>query len=622
MLAPKTLLQNRYEIVRQIGQGGMGAVYEAIDHRLHATVALKETLFSDASMQRAFEREAKLLARLRHPVLPKVFDYFFDGNGQFLVMEFVGGDDLATRMEKSGGKFPLNKVVPWVLRWADQLLNALEYLHSQDPPAIHRDIKPQNLKLTPRGEIVLLDFGLARGGLADVSTITARGNIEGYTPNYAPLEQIRGSEPEARSDLYSLAATLYHVLVGEKPPDALTRAASLLNNQSDPLTLANEVNPHVPPYVASVLHKAMSLNPDSRPVSATEMRRALQHRTTQVLGSSDSPVVTQELHVSAQNIQITGPAANSLNSAQSQATQRLSSDEPPGTLLRTITTASPILSVAFSPDGQTAAVAGEDAVISIWQLSTGNLLKSFEGHAGSVRSIAFSPDGQLLVSGSEDKTVRLWWVKDGTEAFHTDLDAVESVTFSPDGKLVAAGGWSGAVAVYEVRDDDIEEVQSLSASIVHCVAFSPDGKTLAAGCYDTTIIMWWVSDGHQIQMLEGHTNFVFAVAFSPDGQTLASGGGGSGLRIWRVSDGRQLDMLTGHTNFIHGLAYSSDGMHLASASADETVRIWRTGDGASLYTLDQHGDGVTSVAFSPDGHTLISGCRDQKLRLWQVKGSE
>lgn len=620
MLAPKTLLQGRYEIVRQIGQGGMGSVYEAIDHRLHSSVALKETLFTDASMQRAFEREAKLLARLRHPVLPKVIDYFFEGNGQFLVMEFVEGDDMATRMERSGGKFPLAQVVPWVLRWGDQLLNALEYLHSQEPPVIHRDIKPQNLKLTSRGDIVLLDFGLARGGLADISTVTARGNVEGYTPNYAPLEQIRGSEPEIRSDLYSLAATLYHFLAGEKPPDALTRAASLLNNQQDPLRLANEINTHVPPSVASVLHRAMSLNPDSRPASATDMRNALRQRTTQNLGTAESPVVTQELHVSAQNIQVTGPAADSM--AAAPMTQKLNADETPGTLLRTMTTGSPVLSVAFSPDGVTAAAAGEDSTIGIWQLATGNLIHTLEGHTGAVRSVSFSPDGQFLVSGSEDKTVRIWWVKDGTEASTAELDAVEAVLFSPDGKLVAAGGWSGAVEVYEIHEDTMEELHSLSASIVHCLAFSPDGKTLCAGCYDTTILMWWISDGHMIRTLEGHTNFVLGMSFSPDGQTLASGGGGSSIRIWRASDGRQLDTLRGHTNFVHGLAYSPDGEMLASGSADQTVRLWRTGDGATLHVLDQHGDGVTSVAFSPDGRTLISGCRDQKLRLWQVKGSE
>lgn len=615
MLAPKTMLQNRYEIVRQIGQGGMGSVYEAIDRRLHATVALKETLFSDVSMQRAFEREAKLLARLRHQALPKVIDYFFESNRQFLVMEFVAGDDLSTRMERSGGRFPPSEVVPWVMRWADQLLQALEYLHTQNPPAIHRDIKPQNLKLTARGDIVLLDFGLARGGLADISTVTARGNVEGYTPNYAPLEQIRGSEPEPRSDLYSLAATLYHLLTGERPPDALTRAANLLNNQSDPLRPAYELNNHVPQPIAAVLHRAMSLNPDQRPASALAMRKELQDAQNNRQagnGSADRPIVTQNLHVTAQTLQVTGPAIEAI------PTQKLSADEPPGTLLRTISTGSPVLSVAFHHEGQLVATAGEDNTISIWRMTDGRMLHTLEGHTSPARSIMFSPDGRYLASGSGDHTVRLWWVKDGTEAYSRDVEAVESIAFRPDGKMLAAGGWGNAVSLFQVVDGSLEEVDSLSASFVHCLAFSKDGKLLAAGCYDTNVLVWQVHDGHLEHTLEGHTNFVLALAFHPDSKSLASGGGGSTIRVWRMRDGRQIDSLAGHNNFVHSLAYSPDGKLLASGSADGSVRLWKVDSGMTRIKLEEHGDGVTSVAFSPDGMTLVSGSRDEKLRLWQV----
>src|SRR5438876_3118188 len=165
MLPVNTLLQGRYLIIEQIGRGGMGAVYKATDTRLRATVALKETLVLGDAARKAFEREAQLLASLRHHTLPKVSDHFTEGEGQFLVMEFISGDDLAALLARRGSPFPASDV----LRWADQLLDALDYLHTQQPPIIHRDIKPQNTKLTDRGEIILLDFGLAKGVSAQMS---------------------------------------------------------------------------------------------------------------------------------------------------------------------------------------------------------------------------------------------------------------------------------------------------------------------------------------------------------------------------------------------------------------------------------------------------------------------
>ena len=272
MLAPETVLQSRYRIVRQLGQGGMGAVYEAIDERLDATVALKETLFADERLRKQFEREARLLARMHHPALPRVSDHFAEGEDQFLVMQFITGDDLAHMLTVKQGPFPADQV----LTWGDQLLDALDYLHTQDPQIIHRDIKPQNLKLTSRGQMILLDFGLAKGQTGGVSMVTTSASIFGYTPNYAPLEQIQGLGTDARSDIYALAATLYHLMTGIKPPDALTRAAALVNGQPDPLIPANEVTPSVGPQVAGVLARAMSQNRDQRFATAAEMRVALK----------------------------------------------------------------------------------------------------------------------------------------------------------------------------------------------------------------------------------------------------------------------------------------------------------------------------------------------------------
>lgn len=289
MLEPNTVLQSRYRIIGLLGQGGMGAVYEAVDERLDTTVALKETLFSEERLRKQFEREARLLARMHHPALPRVSDHFAEGDGQFLVMQFIPGEDLSQMMALKHGPFPADQV----LTWGDQLLDALDYLHTQDPQIIHRDIKPQNLKLTARGQIILLDFGLAKGQTGGVSIVTTSASIFGYTPNYAPLEQIQGLGTDTRSDIYALSATLYHLITAVRPPDALTRAAALVNGQPDPLQPANEIIGSIGPQVASVLARGMSQNRDQRYPTAAAMRAALNgtEEAATLVGKSEAATV-------------------------------------------------------------------------------------------------------------------------------------------------------------------------------------------------------------------------------------------------------------------------------------------------------------------------------------------
>src|SRR5688572_1826348 len=280
MLAPETILQGRYRIVRQLGQGGMGAVYEAVDLRLDTVVALKETLFTEERMRKQFEREARLLARLHHQALPRVSDHFTENEGAFLVMQYIPGEDLFEMQGRRGSGFPQADV----LQWADQLCDALDYLHTQDPQIIHRDIKPQNLKLTARGQIVLLDFGLAKGSGGPMSVVTTSASIFGYTPNYAPLEQVQGLGTDPRSDIYALAATLYHLMTNVKPPDALSRAAAIVNGVEDPLAPADSVSANVSRPVAQVLQTAMSQKRDDRYESAGALREALRSASTGALG--------------------------------------------------------------------------------------------------------------------------------------------------------------------------------------------------------------------------------------------------------------------------------------------------------------------------------------------------
>ena len=286
-LAPLTNLQNRYQITRLIGKGGMGEVYLAVDTRLGHSVALKRTTVGDdAVLAEAFEQEARTLAGLRHPVLPKVSDHFVGDSGQFLVMDYIDGEDLAKRLKTSAKPFPLD----WVLFWADQLLDALGYLHKHDPPIIHRDIKPQNLKLTKENQIILLDFGLSKRTMGDTK-VTSSGSVVGYTPHYAPMEQIRGTGTNARSDVYSLSATLYQLLTATIPPDALTRADAMLGGSPDPIKPLTALNDQISDLLSTVILKGMELSQEKRYPTAREMQKELRKAFNQLRESMSAETV-------------------------------------------------------------------------------------------------------------------------------------------------------------------------------------------------------------------------------------------------------------------------------------------------------------------------------------------
>ncbi len=263
-----TLLYNRYRIERLLGKGGMGAVFMAFDTSLENWVAVKVNHQNAPESTNQFLREAHLLASLRSPNLPRVIDYFILDGNQYLVMDYIPGDDLAALLRREGAQ-PVEKV----LLWAHQLGAALTYLHSQNPPVIHRDIKPANIKLTPEGEAVLVDFGIAKA--SDPEQATAAG-ASGYTPGFAPPEQYGGARTGPFSDQYALAATLYAMLVGRPPADSIQRL--LGNAKLEPM---QPINPKVPAYVEAALIKALNIPPADRFGSVADFIGALAQATVE-----------------------------------------------------------------------------------------------------------------------------------------------------------------------------------------------------------------------------------------------------------------------------------------------------------------------------------------------------
>lgn len=310
-LEKNTLLHNRYRVIEILGQGGMGSVYRGVDENLGSIIALKENLFTTEEYARQFRLEAVILANLRHPNLPRVYDHFvFGDQGQYLIMDFIEGEDLRQRMERIGTISEDDAI-----QIGAAICDALAYLHSRKPPILHRDIKPGNVKITPDGHIFLVDFGLAKvyQSAGQATTTGARA----MTPGYSPPEQYGTARTDPRTDIYSLGATLYAALCGVIPEDGLARAMD--NAQLTPL---RKRNPKISRRIAAAIEKAMSVDPSDRYQVAEEFKKALlgaKSKTQQIAGAyvvapppaeSDLPEESPEVTTTAIDNaprQLTGP---------------------------------------------------------------------------------------------------------------------------------------------------------------------------------------------------------------------------------------------------------------------------------------------------------------------------
>ena len=276
-----TLIHGRYRIQGTLGKGGMGSVYTALDESLGVYVALKENLLEEDNAIQQFRREATILAGLRHQNLPRVTDHFvIEGQGQYLVMDFIEGEDLKMRIQRLGA-LPEKEVVLIGVAISD----ALNYLHSLKPPVLHRDIKPGNIRITPDGHVFLVDFGLAKQ--VESGQMTATG-ARGLTPGYSPPEQYGTARTDARSDIYALGATLYTALTGFPPEDGLAVAIKQAT-----LTPIRSRNPKVSQAVATAIEKALNVEAENRYQTGGEFKRSL----LQASDTAKRQVVTGELTV-------------------------------------------------------------------------------------------------------------------------------------------------------------------------------------------------------------------------------------------------------------------------------------------------------------------------------------
>lgn len=268
LLSTGQVLNQRYRVVKLLGQGGFGAVYRVWDVNFQIPCALKENFETSPESQRQFQREAQMLHTLRHPNLPLVKDYFIiPGQGQYLVMDYVAGEDLQELLTRNKKPFPESHVINWLL----QVCEALIYLHSQVPQVIHRDIKPANIKIsggseTDPGKAVLVDFGIAK--VFQPGSPTTQG-ARAVSPGFAPFEQYGHAPTDARTDLYALGATAYALLTAQIPTESIARVAGT------ELPKPRQINPVLSQDMETIILKCMAQMPAERYQTARELFDAL-----------------------------------------------------------------------------------------------------------------------------------------------------------------------------------------------------------------------------------------------------------------------------------------------------------------------------------------------------------
>ncbi|MDT0268584.1 serine/threonine-protein kinase [Streptomyces sp. DSM 44915] len=562
------LFGGRYQLVRELGKGGMGEVWEARDETLGRSVAVKVISLlagggSHGDQARArFLREARITARLQHPNVVTIHDLgeaSTEGDRvPFLVMELIRGEGLDARLRR--GAVTLRDAA----RWGAQISDALADAH--DAGITHRDIKPSNIFIAPSGIVKVLDFGIARAADPDATAdpLTQTGFIVG-TPSYMAPEQARGL-PEPASDLYALGCLLFEMITGQLPFQAADTVGYLAAHLTQDPPTPSAVRPGIPAawddLVLTLLHKA----PHQRYPNAAALSRALR----QLVHTPESPAGAATLPATKADIPV--------------------APEPGEYLLATSI--------------------GAEGTVRLWDPATGRpVSQPLTGHTGTVFRMAFSPDGRFLATGSMDTTVRLWETATGQlvgEPLTGHTDTVEDVAFSPDGRLLATGSLDSTVRLWDpATGQPVGDPLTGHAGHVLRVAFSPDGRLLATGSRDWTVRLWDPATGHPVgSPLVGHTNNVWANVFSSDGALLITHDEDNTVLLWDPAAGQPVGQpWTGPINGAMGVVSSPDSLSLVvsiTGGEDSTVRLWdpttRQPFGQPLHT---HTSAPLYLALSP-----------------------
>jgi tRNA A-37 threonylcarbamoyl transferase component Bud32 len=577
-----------YEIVAELGRGGMGVVYQARQIERDRVVALKvirKERLNHPEVVRRFRREAQAAARLSHPNIVVVHDYDHDGDTHYLAMEYVPGVTLQRLVEQSG-PLPVHQACDFIRQ------AALGLQHASEQALVHRDVKPANLMavtrpgepLPPRPLVKILDMGVARlYTLRDLpedslSTLTRDGAVIG-TPDFVAPEQLEDPhKADVRSDLYSLGCTFYYLLTGRVPFPGGTLIQKLDRQRWETPPSPDQLRAEVPAAVAAVVRRLMAKHPDDRYKSPAELIAALdQLRRTGALPRGHEPGPLVEVRrftghagpVAAVAFTPDGQGAVSGGADRTLRLWRLDTGAEP---LRFGESPYPVACLAVAPRGQV--FAGQGAGVRVWDAATGKEVARLTGHTDAVRGLALSADGRHALTGGDDRTVRVWDARE-IRRISGHRASVAGVALSPDGRLALSAGRDPALRLWEVATGRELRTFAVPRGPVLCVAFSPDGRTAASGHFDTTLRLWEVDSGRELRRFTGHKQMVARAAFAPDGRYVASAGHDGTVRVWDPESGAELWCGQGHTGPVADVTFAADGVHLLSGGFDQTVRLWR-----------------------------------------------
>jgi serine/threonine protein kinase len=616
-----------YQLLRTLAEGGFAEVYlgEHIHLGINAAIKVLHAQLTSEDLKQ-FREEARSIARLRHPHIVTIFDFDVNGDAPFLVMEYAPHGTLRQRHPRGSRLSPIT-----VLSYLRQITGALQYAHDQR--LVHRDVKPENMLIGERGEILLSDFGIAV-----VASATTRDVVG--TPAYMAPEQIEG-KPSPASDQYALGIVVYEWLCGTYPFRGTFGEITAKHLNMPPPSICEQV-PDLPPGIEQVVQKSLAKKSDERYASVQDFANAFEAAALPhplhlpEINTTSKPVLSPQSFYLDQTIPVHVPV-----------TATRAATKPEKTLKRLPSRRSVLLGLTALA---TTAVAGTGvswlahlssitharpkvpsptptSIPTPTPVPAGTLLRSYYGHFGYVYTVSWSPDGTNIASGSEDHTVHLWKASTGTDILFTysHQDAVHAVAWSPDGTLIASASSDRMVQVWKAVDESSVYIYTNHNGGVRAAVWSPDGTLIASGSSDATVQVWKAVDGSGAIIYSGHTDIVNTVAWSPDGTLIASGSNDKTVQIWKASDGTNVLTYSGHTDVVNAVAWSPDGTRIASGSADKTVQIWKASDGTNVLTYSNHSDAVNAVAWTPvrgqvmpDGILIASGSNDKTVQVWQA----